>query len=194
MKTSKNNLNVNLFSSFIFICVFLLSGCHQSYYSATNKNLKRFEGENKLQADALVELNDYVMLLEDIGTLGSTQSDMKLTYLNAQAMADEFDYIKSKIEFKAKMKRIVLPDELSEFHDDFLNQMKEMDPKEFELGYQELTLRKLYELQNILNANIEDPVNDFTKEICFNMQDEVKENIVRIKDQSNHNVSRNSDR
>ncbi len=145
--------------------IFLLSGCHQSYYSATMKNQMRHGGENKEVADLLVDLNDFVILNNNLNTLAQDRAVKKDTYLMAQQLEKKFDRLRSDLTLKAVARRVALPEELSDENDKYYQKIFALDDQAFDKGYREAINLKLEALKEKMTQINEDPMDEFTAKI-----------------------------
>ncbi|MFY0598884.1 MAG: hypothetical protein JXR03_04385 [Cyclobacteriaceae bacterium] len=158
-----------------------LSSCHNSYYQASTKNANRLDGEDQKTALALVEINDYFMLIEKLGKLTENKATKKDTYLVAIKMRDDFRRLSSELELRAVFQKVVLPDELSKTNDLFYQKAYALEEDVFDEEFREMLLEKLKQLKNVLTYNLENPIDDHVQSLSNQYLDEVRIAINEVK-------------
>lgn len=170
-------------NTFSILFVFLLvTSCNHSYYSASTKNINRFDGEKEEVAEVLVKMNDYSMLFESMSSLAEDKASLKSTYLVADKMEDHFSDLKADIGFEAIKKRTTLADELSEELDDTYQKVFSADKDEFDVIYKRIMLDELNRFKEYLSRNLEDPTNEYVKELSNNYLSDVRMAIAEMND------------
>lgn len=137
----------------IFLILFL-SACHHTYYDASTKNHKWLKGEKKELANAFVEINDYLLLLESMNDEALQKADKRETYLLSEGLSKDFNKLTTELSLKSTLHQVTLPDELSPKHDKYFHRLEDVS-KGFDYTFQQLSLKKITELEAILERNIQ---------------------------------------
>ena len=180
MKNLLNIINTSKISNLGFLLIFILGGCHQSFQTAQTRNSLRHGGANQKVANFIVEVNDYVLAVSTMSDLAEHKAQGKDTYLIAKELHERFDNLRTDLEFISTLKRVALPDALSEDQDQHYQKVYAESEEKFDEAYQLKTEKGLEELKTLLVDQLENPIDEFTQDMSNHYLDEVRISIKKV--------------
>lgn len=146
--------------------IFVLVGCQsKSYYSASNKNLQRFGGEQLETANHLVKVNDLERLIIDLSELAEAEAVKRDIYVASQEVQERFEKMKLETKMEATIQRTTLSSTLSAESDKFYHRLVNTSRDDFDRRYTSMILEKLNELKKEIETYQEEGSSDRVKEL-----------------------------